>query len=140
MNYTRWGLILRAVGQNSQAADIMALSPHRRQLEAMICAGGLAGLAGALQVVGLYHRLLPAISSGYGYTSLLVAMMASFHGALVPPICLGFAVLNVGSIQLPLRMSLDSSLGGVIQGALVLSVLLVQGLEARIRMQHRGRR
>jgi len=138
MKYTRWGLMLRAVGQNKQAADIMGLSPHRRQVEAMICAGGLAGLAGALQVVGLYHQLLPAISSGYGYTSLLVAMIASFRSVLVPPLCLFFAVLNVGSIQLPLRMSLDSSLDGVIKGALVLSVLLIQGLEATIR-KRRGR-
>jgi len=88
--------------------------------------------------VGLYHQLLPAISSGYGYTSLLVAMIASFRSVLVPPLCLFFAVLNVGSIQLPLRMSLDSSLDGVIQGALVLSVLLIQGLEATIR-KRRGR-
>jgi simple sugar transport system permease protein len=138
IKYTRWGLMLRAVGQNPQAADIMGLSPHRRHVEAMMCAGGLAGLAGALQVVGLYHQLLPAISSGYGYTSLLVTMMASFRGALVPPLCFCFAVLNVGSIQLPLRMSLDSSLGDVIQGALVLSMLLVQGLDARIRRRHRG--
>lgn len=137
MKRTRWGLMLRAVGQNPQAADIMGLSPLRRQVEAMMCSGGLAGLAGALQVVGLYHQLLPAISSGYGYASLLVAMMASFRGALVPPLCLCFAILNVGSIQLPLRMSLDSSLGGVIQGALVLSVLLVQGIDARIRRRHR---
>lgn len=133
MKYTRWGLMLRAVGQNSQAAELMGLRPRRRHLEAMMCAGGLAGLAGALQVVGLYHQLLPAISSGYGYTSLLLAMMASFRSILVPPLCFCFAVLNVGAIQLPLRMSLDSSLGGVIQGALVLSVLLIQGLEERIR-------
>lgn len=137
LKYTRWGLMLRAVGQNPQAADIMGLSPRRRQVEAMMCSGSLAGLAGALQVVGLYHQLLPAISSGYGYTSLLVAMMASFRAALVTPLCLCFAVLNVGSIQLPLRMSLDSSLGGVIQGALVLSVLLVQGLEAKMRRRYR---
>jgi ABC-type uncharacterized transport system permease subunit len=137
MTYSRWGLMLRAVGQNPQAADIMGLSPRRRQVEAMMCAGGLAGLAGALQVVGLYHQLLPAISSGYGYTSLLVAMMASFRCVLVPPLCLCFAILNVGSIQLPLRMGLDSSLGGVIQGALVLSVLLVHGLDEAI---HRRRR
>ncbi len=136
MKYTRWGLMLRAVGQNPQAAEMMGLSPQRRQVEAMMFAGALAGLAGALQVVGLYHQLLPAISSGYGYTSLLVAMMASFRGFLVPPLCLFFGILNVGSIQLPLRMSLDTSLGGVIQGVLVLSLLLVQGVEARIRKMH----
>ncbi len=55
-------------------------------------------------------------------------MMASFRLPLVPFICLFFAVLNVGSIQLPLQMGLDSSLSGVIQGVMVLSVFIVQGL------------
>jgi simple sugar transport system permease protein len=130
---THWGLRLRAVGQNPDAASLLGLKPKRRLLEAMAVCGALAGLAGALQVVGVYHRLLPAISSQYGYTALLVAMMASFRPQLVPPICLFFAVLNVGAIQLPLQLRLDSSLSGVIQGVLVLSVFIVQGLEQKIR-------
>ncbi len=134
---TRWGLSLQAVGQNPEAALLFGLKPSRRILEAMVACGLLAGLAGALQVVGVYHRLLPAISSNYGYTALLVTMMASFRPQLIPPICFFFAVLNVGSIQLPLQLKLDSSLGGVIQGTLVLSVFLVQGLEERFRFLRR---
>jgi simple sugar transport system permease protein len=54
--------------------------------------------------------------------------MASFRLSLVPFICLFFAILNVGSIQLPLQLGLDSSLSGVIQGIMVLSLFIVQGL------------
>jgi len=136
---TRWGLTLRAVGQNPEAALLFGLRPNRRILEAMAVCGGLAGLAGALQVVGVYHRLLPAISSNYGYTALLVTMLASCRARFIPPICLFFALLNVGSIQLPLQLQLDSSLSGVIQGALVLAVFLVQGLEERFLFPGRGR-
>ena len=134
---TRWGLSLKAVGQNPDAALLFGLKPNKKILESMIVCGALAGLAGALQVVGVYHRLLPAISSNYGYTALLVTMLASFRPQLIPPICLFFAVLNVGSIQLPLQLKLDSSLNGVIQGVLVLSVFLVNGLEARFRLRWR---
>ena len=134
---TRWGLSLKAVGQNPDAALLFGLKPNKKILESMIVCGALAGLAGALQVVGVYHRLLPAISSNYGYTALLVTMLASFRPQLIPPICLFFAVLNVGSIQLPLQLKLDSSLNGVIQGVLVLSVFLVNGLEARFRLRRR---
>ena len=136
---TRWGLSLKAVGQNPDAALLFGLKPNRRILEAMVACGALAGLAGALQVVGVYHRLLPAISSNYGYTALLVTMMASFRSGLIPFICFFFAVLNVGSIQLPLQLKLDSSLSGVIQGALVLSVFIVQGLEERLRSAGRAK-
>ena len=134
---TRWGLSLKAVGQNPEAALLFGLKPNKRIVESMAICGALAGLAGALQVVGVYHRLLPAISSNYGYTALLVTMLASFRPHLIPPICFFFAVLNVGSIQLPLQLKLDSSLSGVIQGVLVLSVFLVHGLEERWQSFHR---
>ncbi|QJB56670.1 ABC transporter permease [Pseudodesulfovibrio sp. zrk46] len=128
MYRTEWGLKLRAVGENSKAATLFSLGPRRRLLQAFMICGALAGLAGAIQVLGVYHRLLPAISSNYGYTALLVGMMASFRLPLVPFICLFFAILNVGSIQLPLQLGLDSSLSGVIQGVMVLSVFIVSGL------------
>lgn len=128
LHRSEWGLKLRAVGENPKAATLFSLGPRRRLLQSFMICGALAGLAGAIQVLGVYHRLLPAISSNYGYTALLVGMMATFRLGLVPFICLFFAILNVGSIQLPLQMGLDSSLSGVIQGIMVLSVFIVQGL------------
>ncbi|WP_419785589.1 ABC transporter permease [Pseudodesulfovibrio sp.] len=128
LHHTGWGLKLRAVGENPKAATLFALGPRRRLLQAFMLCGAMAGLAGATQVLAVYHRLLPSISSSYGYTGLLVGMMASFRLGLVPLICLFFAVLNVGSIQLPLQLGLDSSLSGVIQGVMVLSVFIVQGI------------
>lgn len=125
---TQWGLGLRAVGQNPKAARLFDLSPRLRMLQAFALCGALGGLAGAVQVLGVYHRLLPSISSGYGYTALLIGMMAGFRVLPVPFICFFFAVLNVGSIQLPLQLGLDSSLSGVIQGLMVLSVFVTQGI------------
>lgn len=133
LHRSEWGLKLRAVGENPKAATLFALGPRRRLLQAFMICGALAGLAGATQVLGVYHRLLPAISSNYGYTALLVGMMASFRLPLVPFICLFFAILTVGSIQLPLQLNLDSSLSGVIQGVMVLSLFIVQGLRLWLR-------
>jgi len=127
---TQWRLGLKAVGQNPKAARLFDLSPRLRMLQAFALCGALGGLAGAVQVLGVYHRLLPSISSGYGYTALLIGMMSGFRILPVPFICFFFAVLNVGSIQLPLQLNLDSSLSGVIQGLLVLSVFVTQGLRA----------
>ena len=135
---TQWGLGLKAVGQNPKAARLFDLSPRRRMLQTFALCGALGDLAGAVQVLGVYHRLLPSISSGYGYTALLVGMMASFRILPVPFICLFFAVLNVGSIQLPLQLNLDSSLSGVIQGLMVLSVFVTQGLRAWLIRRREG--
>ena len=127
LRYTRIGLNLKAIGANPRAAVLFGLKPGQYMLLAMAFAGAFAGLAGAFQVTGVYHRLIPAISSNYGYLSLLVVMLANYNIWLVPLVALFFAGLNVGSIQLPIVLQVDSSLAGVIQGALVLTVLAAHG-------------
>jgi simple sugar transport system permease protein len=126
LRYTRIGLNLKAIGNNRDAAYLFGLKPGPYMILAMSLAGGLAGLAGSLQVSGVYHRLLPAISSNYGYLALLVVMLSDYRIWLVPLVAFFFACLNVGSIQLPMMLQVDSSLSGVIQGALVLAVLGLQ--------------
>jgi simple sugar transport system permease protein len=132
MRYSRIGLYLKAIGNNPKAAFIFGLKPERYMILAMIFAGGLAGLAGSLQVSGVYHRLLPAISSNYGYLALLVVMLSNYKIRLVPMVAFFFACLNVGSIQLPMVLQVDSSLSGVIQGALVLATLGVHAWRKHI--------
>ena len=131
LNHTRFGLRVKAVGLNPEAAQLFHINPDRYGLFAIMVGGALAGLAGGLQVAGVYHRLIPAVSSGYGYLGLLVVMLANYQALPVPLITLFFAWLAAGSIQLPIMLQIDSSLSGVIQGACVLSALLVHGLRNR---------
>jgi len=131
ITWTRLGLELKAIGINPFAAKLYGLSPNLSTLLAMTLAGGLAGISGFFQVSGVYHRLLPAISSNYGYLSLLVVMLANYKWWPVPFICFFFACLNVGSIQLPLILKIDSSLSGVIQGVCVLVFLLAQKINLK---------
>ena len=106
-------------------------------LLAFLVCGALAGLAGAVQVTAVYHRLIPSISSGYGYLGLMIGMLIIYRAIWVAPVALFFAALNIGSIQLPIVLKLDSTLSGVLQGALVLFVILVEG--ARQRYMRRAR-
>lgn len=131
LRYTHMGLNLKAIGNNRDAAYLFGLKPDRYLIIAMIFAGGFAGLAGSIQVVGVYHRLLPAISSNYGYLALLVVMLANYNVWITPLVAFFFACLNVGSIQLPMMLELDSSLSGVIQGLLVLATLAVYSYRIR---------
>ena len=125
---TFFGLTLAAVRQNPQAAERLGLRPKARILAAMGICGALSGLAGGVLVAGLYHRLIPSVSGNYGYTAILAVLSASGSLAALPVACLFFAALAVGSIQLPLELSLDSSLAGVIQGVLVLTLFAARGL------------
>ncbi|MCQ3936093.1 MAG: ABC transporter permease [Chloroflexi bacterium] len=124
---TYFGLRLKAVGRNIRAAYLLGIPTWQYSLYSFLICGALAGLAGAMQVTAVYHRLIPSISSGYGYLGLMVAMLINYQAVWAIPIALFFAALNIGSIQLPIVMKLDSSLSGVLQGALVLFVLLVEG-------------
>ena len=63
---------------------------------------------------------------------LMVAMLVNYQAALAAPVALFFAALNVGSIQLPIVLRLDSSLAGVLQGTLVLLVIMGQGVRQRL--------
>ena len=128
---TRLGLALKGIGSNSQAAYLHGLKPNVYMLFAMGLAGGCAGLAGTFQITGVYHRLIPAISSNYGYLALLVVMLANYRVWWTPAIAFFFACLNVGSIQLPMMLQLDSSLSGIIQGTLVLATLFMQARRVR---------
>jgi len=131
LRYAHMGLNLRAIGNNRDAAYLFGLKPDRYMIIAMMFAGGFAGLAGGIQVAGVYHRLLPSISSNYGYLALLVVMLANYNVWITPLVAFFFACLNVGSIQLPMMLELDSSLSGVIQGSMVLATLAVYSWRIR---------
>ncbi|MFN2197950.1 MAG: ABC transporter permease [Anaerolineales bacterium] len=135
---TYFGLRLKAVGHNMRSAYILGVPTTRYLMLSFILCGVYAGLAGAVQVLSVYHRLIPSISSGYGYLGLLVAMLVNYQVLWMIPVSLFFAALNIGSIQLPIVLKLDSALAGVLQGALVLFVLMMDG--ARQRFTERARR
>ena len=129
---TNWGLKLKAIGLNSQAAHRMGIANRRNLLLAFALCGVLAGLAGSFQTTAVYRRLIPSISAGYGYMAQLVVLLSGLRAQWVPLIVLFFSAVGVGSPRLELRLMLDSSLGGVLQSSMVLAFLVVRGLRARL--------
>jgi simple sugar transport system permease protein len=129
---TYFGLRLKAVGKNIRSAFLLGVPTWQYMMFSFILCGACAGLAGAVQVTSVYHRLIPSISSGYGFLGLLVAMLINYQAIWAAPIALFYAALNIGGIQLPILLKLDSSLSGVLQGVLVLFVMLVEGARQRL--------
>lgn len=138
LNGTTFGLKLKAVGKNPRSAFMMGIPTTRYMMVAFLLCGAFAGLAGAMQVTGVYHRLIPSISSGYGFLGLMVGMLSNYQAIAAGIWTLFFAILNIGSIQLPIVMKLDSTLSGVLQGALVLSVLLMEGVRQKMLRKRQG--
>lgn len=129
---TYFGLRLKAVGKNTNAAYLLGVPTWQYSMISFALCGVFAGLAGAVQVTTVYHRLIPSISSGYGFMGLMVAMLINYQALWAAPVALFFAALNIGSIQLPVVLKMDSTLAGVLQGTLVLFVLLADGVRQRL--------
>jgi simple sugar transport system permease protein len=134
---THFGLRLKAVGKGIKSAFRMGIPTWQHMMLSFVICGLFAGLAGAIQVTAVYHRLVPSISSGYGFMGLMIAMLINFQAIWLAPIALFFAALNIGGIQLPIVMKLDSSLTGVLQGSLVLFVMISQGFKQRFLSKNR---
>ena len=128
---TYFGLKLKAVGKNIRAAFFLGIPTWQYLMLSFVICGIFAGLAGAVQVVAVYHRLIPSISSGYGFLGLLVAMLVNYQAIWAAFIAFFYAALNIGAIQLPIVLKLDSTLSGILQGMLVLFVLIVDGIRQR---------
>lgn len=125
---TYFGLRLRAVGHNLRSSFILGIPATQHLLSAFAICGICAGVAGSLQALAVFHRLIPGISSNLGYLGLLVAMLANYNPVWLFPIAFFFSALNIGALKLPSELKVESSLAGVIQGVLVLFVLLGRGM------------
>ncbi len=122
---TRPGLRLRAVGGNPASALVLGIPTERYLLGAFALCGALAGLAGATQAIGFHHKLVPAVSGGYGFLGILVVLLAGFRTIWIGPLALVFVAVAAGGTQLQLRLDVDSSLSGVVLGVGVLVALLL---------------
>src|SRR5205807_856455 len=69
------GYELRAVGLGARAAAQAGINPRTRIVLAMAIAGGFAGLAGMIQVSGVFHRVFDGFSAGYGFDAIAVALL-----------------------------------------------------------------
>lgn len=106
---TTWGLELRMVGSNQNAARYAGIKITASTVVAMVLSGALAGLAGANEVLGVNHRLIPAFSSGYGFDSIALALLGKSHpfGVILSALLFGFLRNGARSMQLTVGVPID---------------------------------
>lgn len=131
LNFTRWGLQLKATGRNARSALLLGVPVERTLLTALIVCGAMAGLAGAFRVLFVYNNLRPLVSGGIGFLGLLVILLSGMRILWVLGIAFAFAAILTGSTRLKIALQLDQSLAGVLQGTLVLISLFFQGIRER---------
>ena len=119
---TTIGYRIRAVGLNPDASRYAGINVPFYQALSMTLAGGFAGLAGVIEVIGVQHRLLDGITSGYGFTGIVAALLGSLHPLGLIPASILFGGLLVGANQMQRAVQVPSSLINAILGLVVLFV------------------
>ena len=133
-----WGFKLRAVGENAAAARHAGINVNRSLFGVAAISGGLAGLAGVSEVAGLKGYLTSDLSPGFGYTGIVVAMLAGLSPVGVVIAALFIASVFVGADSMSRAMGVSSFLADLVVSVSLLCVL-VGGFIARYRIVRSGR-
>ncbi len=120
---TTIGYRIRAVGLNPDASRYAGIRVPVYQALALTLAGGLAGVAGAIEVIGVQHRLLDGITSGYGFSGIVTALFGGLHPLGTIPASYIFGSLLVGADKMQRAVQVPSALIQAILGLIVLFVV-----------------
>jgi simple sugar transport system permease protein len=120
---TTIGYRIRAVGLNPDASRFSGIQVPFYQALSLTLAGGFAGIAGAIEVIGVQHRLLEGITSGYGFSGIVAALFGGLHPLGTIPAAILFGGLLVGGDKMQRAVQVPNSLIDVILGLVVLFVV-----------------
>jgi simple sugar transport system permease protein len=122
---TTIGYQIRAVGLNPHASRYAGMNVPRTMVLSMALSGMFAGLAGAVEILGLHHRMFEptAVSAGYGFSGIVAALFGKLHPLGIIPSSILFGGLLVGGDKMQRAMQIPQVLITAILGLVVLFVI-----------------
>lgn len=125
---SRLGYEIRAIGLNPVAAKFKGIQVSKVIIITMLISGGIAGLAGVGEVVGLHHRLRMDISTGYGFTGIIIALLGGLNPFLVIIASIFMGGLINGSNSMQIFSHVPSALVDAMQAIVLICLLAFQVL------------
>ncbi|WP_240955131.1 ABC transporter permease [Rhodococcus sp. 105337] len=133
MRSTRFGFSSQIVGESPSVAAANGISVARTIVTSALVSGALGGIAGAIMLLGSEFRLSLAVSSGIGFTAIVVALLGRrnpFGIVLAAALVSG---LTLGSQAVQRTQEIPASIGTVVQAVMILTVLLANRIVERAR-------
>lgn len=121
---TTLGYEIRAVGLNAEAARFAGIPVNRVLLKTALLSGGLAALAGFSEVAGLKGNLTLDLSPGFGYTGIIVAMLALLHPLAVIPAAIFVAGVFVGADAMSRAQGVPTYIADILLATSLLTMVL----------------
>ena len=125
LGFTKAGLKLKATGTNPDSTEKFKFNSGSYIFIAFAITGAIAGLAGVFQASVFHHKLVPSISGGYGFLSILIVLASGKRIVPTMILALFFSAMIAGGSQLQLRLNLHSSLISIILSSVVFFYLVV---------------
>ena len=119
---TTLGFEIRTVGANPHAARYAGMSVTRNFVLAMVLSGGLAGLAGASQVLGVNLWVGQGFTAGYGFDAIALALLGKSHPLGVVVAALLFGVLRSGATRMQSLAGIPIDIISIIQGLVIMFI------------------
>ena len=119
---TVWGYSRKAVGFNPHASRYGGIDVNKVTVFSMLLSGGLAGMAGSIEILGLHHRFYGQFSPGYGFDGIMVALIGRNNPIGVVFAAILLATIRTGSGLVQLRAGVSKEIVWVIQALIILFV------------------
>lgn len=134
---TTFGYQLTVCGSNPDAAQTNGINKGKMIVLSMLISGGMSGLAGAIELMGVHHRLVEEVSPEYGFTAIIIAVLGRGNPIRVLFVSFLFSILTVGADGMRRSLGIPVSVGSILQALVLLFVLGSEFYERRLLTKER---
>ena len=137
---TSFGYRLRAAGAQEKAARYGGINVSACLVISICISGALAGLAGAVEIAGVHRRAIEGVTSGYGFSGIVVALFGGLHPAGIIPAAFFFGLLIVGADMTQRMVGVPANMVQVLQGIIILVIVAARMVMANPYLMEWARR
>lgn len=118
------GYAMRIVGMNPKAAKYSGINVEQNMILSIVISGGLAGLGGSMEILGVQYRLIQDFSSGYGFDGIAAALLG--NNSAVGILCSSFllGIFKSGGNMVQMFTKVPMSIISLIQAIIILFILI----------------
>ncbi|OBZ94498.1 ABC transporter permease [Pararhizobium polonicum] len=125
--HTTFGVRLRAAGLSPRAARLQGMPLSQLILSSMMISGGIAGIGGAVEVLGVQYRLIDGFSSNLGFDGLAIALLGSLEPLGSVIVAIYFGAINSGTLALQSALSIPAALAQIMASLPIIFLACIHG-------------
>lgn len=130
---TVWGYNIELLGNSPAASDYGGVNKSRYFMVLMFISGGLAGLAGFIEIYAIHFRGMEGITADFGFVAVIVALLANTNPIGVVIAGLFVAAIQIGANSMQVLQKVPSSISTVVQAIIIILLMIIPIIASNIR-------